>query len=163
VTAANLMNPLPPGREQGRLAESPEAPHATPRTYGVLVVDDEGALRRLLGIGLRREGFAVWLAATGREALDLYRRHREIIDTVLLDVLMPGLNGPQTLAALQELNPQIRCCFMSGDLGSYTEERLRSLDAAAVLQKPFPLDEVAQVLRQLASNGRGEPVRLVSA
>ena len=163
MTAANLMNPLLPGREQGRLAESPTAPHATPRAHGVLVVDDEGALRRLLDVGMRQEGFAVWLAATGREALDLYRRHRETIDVVLLDVLMPGLDGPQTLAALQELNPEIRCCFMSGDLGSYTEERLRGLGAAAVLQKPFRLAEAAQALRQLASNGRCEPVRLVNA
>ena len=69
----------------------------------------------------------------------------------MLDVLMPGLDGPRTLAALQELNPQIRCCFMSGDLGSYTEDRLQSLGAVAVLQKPFRLAEVAEVLRQLSS------------
>jgi len=163
VIAANLQNTLPPGRDQGSLAESPAAPHAAPRTYGVLVVDDEGGLRGVLDVGMRQEGFAVWLAANGREALDLYRRHRETIDVVLLDVLMPGLDGPQTLAALQALNPQIRSCFMSGDLGSYTEERLRGLGAAAILQKPFRLAEVAQVLRQLASHGRCEPVRLVNA
>jgi CheY-like chemotaxis protein len=163
VIAVNLENTLPPGRDQGSLAESPEAPYATPRTYGVLVVDDEGGLRGVLDVGMRQEGFAVWLAANGREALDLYRRHRETIDVVLLDVLMPGLDGPQTLAALQALNPQIRSCFMSGDLGSYTEERLRGLGAAAILQKPFRLAEVAQVLRQLASHGRCEPVRLVNA
>jgi len=162
VIAANLQDPLPPGRDQGPLAESPEAPHATPRAYGVLVVDDEGALRGLLNVGMRQEGFAVWLAANSREALDLYRRHRETIDLVLLDVLMPGLDGPQTLAALQELNPQIRCCFMSGNLGGYTEERLRGLGAAAVLQKPFRLAEAAQLLRQLASNGRCEPVQPVT-
>ena len=155
MTAANLMNPLPPGREQGRLAESPEAPHATPRTYGVLVVDDEGALRRLLDVGMRQEGFAVWLAANGREALDLYRRHREIIATVLLDVRMPGLDGPQTLAALQELNPQIRCCFMSGDTGSHTEAILGNPGAATVFSKPFRLHEVVDMLWELA--GKAEP------
>jgi CheY-like chemotaxis protein len=47
----------------------------------------------------------VWLAAGGQEALDLYQRHREAIDVVLLDVRMPGLDGPQTLAALRALNP----------------------------------------------------------
>jgi CheY-like chemotaxis protein len=156
VITSNFQNPLPPGLEPGRLGESPEAPPAAPRTPGVLVVDDEGCVRGVLGIGMRRAGFAVWLAADGREALDLYRRHRESIDVVLLDVLMPGLDGPQTLAALRELNPQIRCCFMSGDLGGYTEERLRRLGAAAILQKPFRLDEVADVLGQLASNGRCE-------
>ncbi len=159
----SVTNPLPSEQEPGQLAESSEALRATPRLCGVLIADDEGGLRGVLGVALRQEGFAVWLAASGREALDLYRSHREAIDMVLLDVLMPGLDGPETLAALQELNPQIRCCFMSGDLGGFTGGGLRHLGAAAVLQKPFLLTEVAQVLRQLANDGRGEPVQPVSA
>lgn len=154
MIASNLVkNPLPPGPEQGQLVESPETPHATPRTYGLLVVDDEPCVRGVLNVGMRQEGFAVWVAADGQEALEVYCRHHETIDVVLLDVLVPGLDGPQTLSALQELNPQVRCCFMSGDLGHNTAERLRSLGAAAVLKKPFRLPEVAQVLGQLASNG----------
>jgi CheY-like chemotaxis protein len=132
--------------------ESPEAPHATPRTYGILVVDDEACVRDVLDVGMRQQGFAVWLAGNGWEALELYRRHRRDIDVDLMDVRMPGLDGPQTLAALLELSPQIRCCFMSGDLGGYTEEGLRNASVAAVLQKPFCLAEVAQALWEWASN-----------
>ena len=150
MIASNLQKPLPPGSEQGRLTESPEAPHATPRTYGILVVDDDECVRGVLNVWMRQQGFAVWLAANGRDGLDLYRRHRETIDVVLLDVLMPGLDGPQTLAALQELNPQIRCCFMSGDIGRYGEWQLRDWGAAAIFQKPFELAEAAQALRKLA-------------
>ena len=91
----------------------------TPRAYGILVVDDEHHLRGVLGHSMRRQGFAVWLAADGHEALALYRRHRAAIDVVLLDVHMPGPDGPRTLAALRGLNPQLRCWFMSGDLGSF--------------------------------------------
>jgi CheY-like chemotaxis protein len=132
---------------------------AAPRPCGVLVVDDEACIRKLLEAGLRQEGLAVWLAASGQEALDLYRRHRDAIDVVLLDVRMPGLDGPQTLAALQELNPQVCCCFMSGGLGSYTGEGLRDLGAAAVLPKPFRLPEVARVLLGLAGDANGEPAQ----
>jgi hypothetical protein len=39
---------------------------------------------------------------------------------------MPDLDGPQTLAGLQRLSPQIRCCFLSADFGSYTEDELRT-------------------------------------
>jgi CheY-like chemotaxis protein len=116
-------------------------------------------MRCVLNAWLQQQGFAVWLAVNGWEALDLYRRQRETIDVVLLDVLMPGRDGPQTLASLQEVNPQVRCCFMSGNLGVYSEERLRTLGAAAILLKPFRLDEAAHLLGQLASNGRCEPVR----
>lgn len=136
--------------EQYRLAQSLEAPFKTRRNYGILVVDDEGGVRGLLKIGLRQQGFTVWLAADGQEALDLYRQHGAAIDVVLLDVRMPGQDGPETLAALQELNPRIRCCFMSGDLGKHATASLLKLGAAAVLPKPFRLAEIAQVLWELA-------------
>jgi len=149
----------PPHREagQGRLAGSPGAPLATSRACGVLVVDDEEMVRGVLNLGLRHDGFAVWLAANGEEAVALYRRHRADIDVVLLDVRMPGPDGPQTLAALRRFDPQVRCCFMSGDLGGHTEERLREGGAAAVLLKPFRLDDVARVLGELASDGKASP------
>jgi CheY-like chemotaxis protein len=120
--------------------------------YGILVVDDELSVQRVLNAGMRRQGFAVWVAANGHEAVDLYQRHSKTIDVVLLDVNMPGLDGPQTLAVLQERNPQVRCCFMSGNLGNYTEEGLQDLGATAVLRKPFRLVEVAQMLWELASH-----------
>jgi CheY-like chemotaxis protein len=148
---ANAQSSVLSVAEPGRREELPAGALAVSRKYGILVVDDQADLRAMLRIALREEGFAVWLAANGREAFDLYRSHRKMIDVVLLDVNMPDLNGPQTLAALQELDPQIRCCFLSADFDSYTEDRLRGLGAAAVLQKPIPLHELAQVLWQLAS------------
>jgi CheY-like chemotaxis protein len=133
------------------MMESEDFP-ATPRPHGILVVDDEEWVRGVLYVALRQEGFAVLLAASGQEALDLYRRHREAIDVVLMDVCMPGLDGPQTLPALQALNPLVCCGFMSGDLGSYTEENLFNLGAAFVLAKPFRLAEVVQGLQGLVGN-----------
>ena len=155
----NEWGPQTPPQEggQGPPADSPATSCATPRTHGILVADDEWAVRAVLGVALRGKGFALWLASDGHEALDLYRRCRETIDVVLLDVCMPGWDGPQTLAALREVNPQVRCCFMSGDLGRYTEQGLRDLGAAAVLQKPFRVAEIAQALWDLA---RGADFRI---
>jgi CheY-like chemotaxis protein len=126
--------------------------------YGLLVVDDEEGVRGVLDKLMRLQGFVVWLAANGREGLELYRRHRRTIDVVMLDVCMPGLDGPQTLAGLQVLNPQVRFCFMSGDFGRYAEEELRDLGAANVFAKPFHLPEVAQALLDLASKGDSSPL-----
>ena len=134
-----------------RLAESRETRRVSLRPYGILVVDDEECVRGMLKAGMRQEGFIVWLAADGQEAIEQYRGHDQDIDVVLLDVRMPKLDGPQTLAALHELNPQIPCCFMSGDPGSYDEEKLRELGATALFRKPFRLPEVAPVLRRLAA------------
>lgn len=120
------------------------------RRLGVLVVDDEDSIRRLMDVYLRQEGFAVWLAADGMEATDLYRRHRGEIDVVVLDVCMPGLDGVETLASLRATDPEVRCCFLSADFGIYTERDLCAAGAAALLHKPPRLSEFAQMVRLLA-------------
>jgi CheY-like chemotaxis protein len=121
-----------------------------PRTYGILVVVDEAGVRGVLSAVLRQRGFVVWLAADGIEALEQYGRNRDAIDMVLMDVRMPGPDGPQTLGALRQLDPQVRCCFMSGELGHYTAQGLRDLGAVRVFTKPFRLPEVAQELWEMA-------------
>jgi len=118
---------------------------------GVLVVDDEHLVRIMVQLGLERNGYDVWLASDGREAIDLYRKHRENIAVVLLDLRMPGLDGPQTLDALRELNPEVVACFMSGAGGAYQPEELRQHGAAYVIAKPFLLDDLANILRLLAN------------
>jgi DNA-binding response OmpR family regulator len=138
----------------------PDEPTAPPRADGpappggVLVVDDEEAVRRVVSRGMRSHGFAVWMAGDGREAVELYSRHRGAIDVVLLDVQMRDRDGPATLAALREVDPGVRCCFMTGDPGRYTEQVLAGLGAAAVFSKPFRMDEVARRLAQLAARNR---------
>jgi CheY-like chemotaxis protein len=117
----------------------------------ILVVDDDSAIRTLLEVGLRPQGFEVWKAAAGQEAIDLYRQHHDAIAGVLLDVQMPALDGPHTLAALRQINPRVRAAFMSGDLGRYTEEGLLEQGATHVLAKPFRLSDVAQTLLEMVS------------
>jgi anti-anti-sigma factor len=117
---------------------------------GVLVGDDDPAVLAALSTGLRRKGFPVWLASHGQQAVALYRRHHEAIAAVLLDVLMPGLDGTHTLAALRKISPAVRCYFLTGDPNPYTEEALLHFGAAGVFRKPFTLAEVAQTLDRLS-------------
>jgi DNA-binding NtrC family response regulator len=123
---------------------------------GVLVVDDEHHVRIMLQMGLERDGFEVHLASSGREAVQLYQKHRDCIDVVLLDVRMRGLDGPQTLDALRELNRNVLVCFMSGGMGAYQAEELRRRGAADVIAKPFHLDQLVNVLRHLVAGVRVE-------
>lgn len=116
---------------------------------GLMVVDDDAGVRNMLDEWLRHQGFAVWLAATGEDAVDLYRRRREAIDLVLMDVRMPDLDGPQTLAELRAINPGLRCCFMSGGLGDHTRAELISGSETSFIRKPFQLDELVQALLSL--------------
>lgn len=127
-----------------------EAPPQWPlRPYGVLVVDDDDQVRNVLDIWLRHRGYAVWLAKSGQQGIDSYTFHANAIDLILLDARMPVMDGPLTLAALLKIDPHVCCCFMSGELGSYSERKLRALGAALVLSKPFRLGDVARLLWEL--------------
>ena len=136
----------------------PAASPAGSRKYGILVADDDPGVRDMLAFGMRHSGFHVLSAADGHLALELYRDHRESIDAALLDVRMPGLDGPQTFTKLRRLSPWLPCCFMSGDMGTYDEKMLRDLGAAAIFLKPFQVMEVAQTMLKLLTR---EPYRRI--
>ncbi len=138
------------------IADDPtDGPRAT-RT-GILIVDDEASVREMLRAALSHRGFDVWLVADGWGAVDLYRRHRDKIAAALLDVQMPGLSGPETLEALREIDPQLPCCFMTGEPGSDQMQERLERSGVPVLAKPFGLEKLAQILRSLA-RGDGESV-----
>lgn len=125
------------------------SPHG--RGPRILVVEDDELVRIMLRLGLERHGFRVSMAADGAEALEVYRENAEVIDVVLLDVCMPGLDGPRTLDTLRRMNPAVTACFMSGDTGIYEPEDLLRRGARHIFVKPFLLDDVAKKLYALVS------------
>ncbi len=130
----------------------PPAPRESARRpRGVLVADDNEFIRAILDAGVRASGLTVWLAASGNEAVTCYHENRAEIDVLLLDVCMPDCDGPEALAAIRALAPTVPCCFMSSDLGHYTEEYLLGLGAVTVFQKPFRLPEMVGHLVRLAT------------
>jgi two-component system cell cycle sensor histidine kinase/response regulator CckA len=108
-------------------------------------------LRRALHRLLEEADFNVWLAADGQEAVEVYQHHGGDIHLVLLDIHMPRRNGPQTLAALQDLNPTVCCCFMSGALSAENEHALLDRGAVHCFRKPFSFGELTIHLREIAS------------
>jgi len=119
------------------------------RRPGILVVEDDDAIRTMLQKALPPFGYAVWTTGSGEEAVELYRQCRQDVDLVLLDVQMPVLDGPETLVRLRQLNPALCCCFFTGGLGHYTVNDLLILGAARVLRKPISLSDATALFRQL--------------
>jgi DNA-binding NtrC family response regulator len=115
----------------------------------VLVVDDDLAVRTLISVVLQERGIKVWTAPDGDKALNAYRWHRAEIDLVLLDVQMPGLDGPHTLFALRQFAPDIVACFMTGDPGIHSEAELTELGAVHIFRKPFRMAEMGEVVQQI--------------
>ena len=104
----------------------------------VLIIDDEPDIRRIARLGLSRVGkMDVVEASNGAEGLVKAREERP--DAVLLDVMMPGLDGPSTLARLREdpATAGIPVVFLTAKAIAAEVDRLKSLGASAVLTKPF--------------------------
>jgi two-component system cell cycle sensor histidine kinase/response regulator CckA len=123
----------------------------------VLLVDDEGAVRRFAGRVLEREGYTVREARDGAEALDLVRQGGSF-DVVVSDIVMPRLNGVELMQALASSHPDLPVILMSG----YATAALSELGIVApcsILAKPFPperlLEEVRRCIRSSPSRAPG--------
>lgn len=101
----------------------------------VLVVDDEILVRRALARAFQLAGHQVSEAAGGQEGLELWRTF--LPDLVLLDVLMPDLNGPQVLEQIGTSKGLCRVILMSAYTGTYDLQRAKNLGADLFLSKPF--------------------------
>ncbi|HMC65028.1 MAG TPA: response regulator [Gemmataceae bacterium] len=127
---------------------SETTPASRPGQPVVLIVDDDPTVRAVVEMALRQQGFDTRAAATGLAAVAIYQKQPGI-DLVLIDVRMPGLDGPQTLKALREIDGQVRCCFVSGDTGEYEQRELLTMGAEHIFEKPFALAELAGTIRGL--------------
>jgi CheY-like chemotaxis protein len=118
----------------------------------VLVVDDDDTLRLILTRQLREYGFEVFPSACGGEAVEMFCRWAGQIDLVVLDVNMPGMNGPAAFEAMRAADAGVRCCFITADLREETREALLARGALAVFGKPFSsVAELCATLRRLAT------------
>lgn len=112
----------------------------------VLLVEDEKSLRTLLRQSLAQNGYCVLEAGDGKEALQLADMHKGKIDLLVTDVVMPEMNGPELVAAITKVIPNLPVLYMSG----YQENvllRLRvNCSGPEVLEKPFyPRDLIAKI------------------
>lgn len=128
-------------------------PTAVPPT--VLIVDDDDIVRHTLRSALEHYGFRVREAADCAEAVANYRTDGQAAAVVLLDVRLPGKDGPQTLAALHAVDAGAVACFMSGNANPYQPEELIDCGGRAFLQKPFRMRALAATVYDLL--GRRPP------
>jgi two-component system, cell cycle sensor histidine kinase and response regulator CckA len=113
----------------------------------VLVVEDEGAVRRIARRALEADGYQVIEAADGHEALRVLEARADEVRLLLTDVIMPGMGGREIAARVVERCPHVRVLFMSGYLD---DELLRDLvegDEVALLRKPFTREQLLRAVR----------------
>jgi len=117
----------------------------------LLVVDDEPANRTSLARLLTMRGYQVVLAEDGPSAIRLCEQQDEPIDLVLLDLLMPGMNGKDVLVALRQRRPSIRVMVVTGFAEPSLIEDAIQLGAVAVAHKPFNVPDLLDQVRKFTS------------
>jgi CheY-like chemotaxis protein len=136
--------------EEGAEAEPVPAPEPVSLVGSetVLLVEDEESVRALSRSILKRHGYTVLEAASGKDGLDVARRYRQPIHLLLTDVVMPEMGGSDLASRLQKLRPGMRVLYMSG----YTDDavfRHGLLERGRVfLQKPFTPETLARKVRE---------------
>jgi PAS domain S-box-containing protein len=103
----------------------------------VLVVDDEATICEIAKNTLESHNYKVLTASNGIEAIALYAQEKDNIDVVLIDLMMPGMDGSTTILTLQRINPQVQIIAMSGLMVNWTNAQKRSLGIQEFLPKPF--------------------------
>ena len=138
------------GEEQDTAsAPPPEVSDPAPgRSETILVVEDEAAVRDLVILLLKRQGYRTLAAGDGFQGMVLWREHRESIRMLLTDVVMPGGMGGHELArrVLRD-NPALPVICMSGYLPSRGEIQEGPPAGAVLLRKPFSPEELANLVR----------------
>lgn len=109
----------------------------------ILLVEDDPDLRAVCGQLLEALGCTVTLAADGKRALDLFCEHHESIDLVLLDMVLPRMNGPEAFRAMKDIDPDVQVLVMSGFSLDGEAQSLIDRGAKGFLQKPFTLAALA--------------------
>jgi len=115
----------------------------------VLVVDDEEAVRELLGSVLPKCGLSVIMANDGREAVERFREHASTIAAVLLDLTMPGIGGVEALVEMRKIRPDTPIVLSSGYSAVDVAARFEGQEVDGFLQKPYEPEAVIQKLREL--------------
>jgi two-component system, cell cycle sensor histidine kinase and response regulator CckA len=130
----------------------------------LLLVEDEPALRELMAKLLRLRGYRVFAYPSGAEAFEAWASHRETIDLLLTDVIMPGgVSGQELSRRLQADKPDLKVIFTSGySLESNPGER-QLPEGSIFLQKPYAPSKLVEAVRYSLDGGKPGRIRPLSA
>jgi two-component system cell cycle sensor histidine kinase/response regulator CckA len=145
-SALMLCLPAVPGAPDPE-SQDEEAPITQDGEATVLVVEDEGMIRRLLERVLRQHGFRVLLAKDGAEGLALFQDHQHEIDLVISDMIMPNLNGLEMIEQILALRPALPVLLMSGYTDELAQRESFSRLQATLLRKPFSIQHLLGQIR----------------
>jgi PAS domain S-box-containing protein len=126
--------------------------HISRGTGTILLIDDEEMVLEVGQKLLKAMGYHVLIAREGREAIEVYKRHRETVDLVLLDIIMPNMKGGEVFDCLREINPNIKVLLSSGYSIDGEASKILERGGKGFIQKPFDMERVSETIRAILGN-----------
>jgi len=156
-TTITLLLPVHDGGDRASLPSDELPAEVEPRPgLRVLLVDDEPALRTYLGGALRRRGMEVETLVDGRAAIEWANERRgepAPVDVVVMDMMMPEVDGVEATFALREAWPELPVVISSGYTGRDGIEPLQRTGPTLLLGKPYQVDELVAALARVTAGG----------
>ena len=109
----------------------------------MLLVDDEALIRKSARRIFERIGYNVFVAEDGQRAVQLLRKHKDEIDLIVLDMIMPIMDGPATFAEARKIRPDIPVILCSGYSKDDAATELLKHEKVGFVQKPFSVGEIS--------------------
>jgi two-component system cell cycle sensor histidine kinase/response regulator CckA len=116
---------------------------------GILLIDDENMIRDVASEMLQLLGYTVYQAAGGKEAIDIYRADKDKIDLVILDMILPGMNGAQVLEKLKQIAPDVKVILSSGYSMQGEVQKVMESGCFGFIQKPYLFTELSRIIKQV--------------
>ena len=118
----------------------------------LLIVDDEELIRNMGKRMLEKFGYRVFIASSGREAINILKEESNKIDLMILDMIMPDMDGRETFKHLKEINPDIKVLVTTGYHGNSQDGQFSMDDFNGYLEKPFMTGQLLKTVRMILDN-----------
>ncbi len=115
----------------------------------ILIVEDDTQLRDMLIELMESMGYETIMASTGKEGLELYKKYHGKIALVILDLIMPQMDGKKCLEELLQFDPNVKVLIASGYSGAQSLEESLSLGAKAFINKPYDVNRLLKAVRNV--------------
>jgi PAS domain S-box-containing protein len=115
----------------------------------VLLVDDEAMIIDVAERMLSKLGYKVFTARDGKEAIEVFKKYRNKIDVIILDMIMPNMGGGETFDRIKKMKPEIKVLLSSGYSINGQASEILNRGCNGFIQKPFNLQNLSQNLRSM--------------
>ena len=138
-----------PGTEK-RIEKTEKEPEVIQKgSETILIIDDEDMVLEVGEKFLRFMGYQVLTALNGKEAIEVYRKQREIIHLVILDLVMPKMEGGEVFERLKEISPDVKILISSGYSVDGKASQILDRGACGFIQKPFDMMQLSKSIRAI--------------